>query len=110
MRGVSILFEKRVKTIVLAVGLVIALIISLSSFEPKKEEADAESAQLESMLCNIEGVDEVSVVYSKSEIDNKADGVAVVYKGSNDTYVKKQIYELISALYDIPYNRIYVSH
>lgn len=38
----------------------------------------------------------------------KVRGVAVVYKGNDSSYVKKEIVSLVSALFDIPSNRIYV--
>lgn len=107
-KGAYILIEKKVKTLVFALGIIILCVLALSSLNLKGGEKGSDD--LEAMLCNIEGVDEVSVVFNESKDENKTDGVAVIYKGKDDEVIKREIYELISALYDIPYNRIFVSY
>lgn len=102
------MIEKKVKTLVFALGIIILCVLALSSLNLKGGEKGSDD--LEAMLCNIEGVDEVSVVFNESKDENKTDGVAVIYKGKDDEVIKREIYELISALYDIPYNRIFVSY
>ncbi len=100
------MLEKKVRSLIIILGTVFICFFALSSFSPSNENMKA-GGDLESVLCNIDGVDEVSVVFSTNDSEAGADGVAVIYKGSCN---EREIYDLINALYDIPYNRIFVSH
>ena len=63
------LLEKKVKMMLLTIGIVIVLVAVASSFSEKNERVIG--GDLEGVLCNIEGIDEVSVVYSANDKDNR---------------------------------------
>ena len=84
------------------------LFLSLVSFyfsSPRSEQKEGD--ELSELICCLEGVDSAKCVFTYS--DGEITGVAVVYGGRGDKKTALGIYELISALYGIEYNKIYIS-
>lgn len=104
--------DKNIRKVVLICGVLFAGILMLPYLGGTDMTGDKKEDEIEVLLCSIDGVEEVNVVYYYTDEKNSEvlDGVAIVYKGREDSRIREQIYELINALYDIPYNRIYVSH
>ncbi len=101
--------DKNVKKVILICSVLILSVLFFSSLGSGDNGKKDTESELESMLSQIDGVDEVSVIYYYAASE-EIEGVAVVYHGNRSSEVSSRIYELVNALYDIPYNRIYVSN
>lgn len=81
-------------------------------FSENKTDSSANGTEesLCALICCIDGVDEARVEFSRGTSSGEEEivGIAVVYKGDGSSETKGKVYELISALYGIPYSRIYV--
>ena len=106
------MLDRNVRKAILICGVLFAGVLVLFSLTGEGAVKDEKEDELEILLCSIDGVDEVKAVYYYADDKNGEviDGVAIVYKGREDSRITERMYELINALFNIPYNRIYVSH
>ena len=103
--------DKNIRSVLLICLVVLSVAVFFSFISDGGQKTDSGS-ELEAMLCDIEGVEDVKVVYYYTDGGDAARpaGVVISYNGTGDRATDRTIYEMIHALYDIPYSRIYVSH
>lgn len=84
------------------------LCLSLVSYYFSSPRSNKEGGEdLSGLISCLEGVDSAKCIFTYS--DDKITGVAVVYSGTDDKNTALDIYELVSTLYGIEYNKIYIS-
>lgn len=92
----------------IALGAALMLCICMIPAVTRSSGKQSADNELEQLLAQIDGVQSVSAAFYYEQGDRPL-GVAVVYTGDKRSETVAKIYELISALYGLPYNRIYVS-
>lgn len=103
------MLDKNIRKVILICSVLILSVLFFSSLGFEDSGKKDTEGDLEAMLSQIDGVDEVSVIYYYA-VTEELEGIAVVYHGNESSEIRAEIYELVNALYDIPYNRIYVSN
>ncbi len=84
------------------------LFLSLVSYYFSSPRPDKEGGEdLSELISCLAGVDSAKCIFTYS--DDEITGVAVVYSGIDDKNTALGIYELVSTLYGIEYNKIYIS-
>jgi len=103
--------------IILVVGILLAAIPTVNikaedTLDTCKRSSTAnmstEEEKLLALLERASDISDVTVCITTDEEDGKIQGAAVVCRGGNDPQIKIKIISLISALYDIPSNKVYV--
>lgn len=102
------LHDKNIRSVLLICLILLSSVVMFSFFSEDDTEG-ASGNDLEEIIMCLEGVDEVKVAYFYSE-SMVPEGIAISYKGECYKETDIKIYEMVRALYDIPYTRIYVSH
>lgn len=103
--------------LVIGVGILLILIAALSGAGDTEVEGDEVEARLEDMCSSLVGVGEcrVMVTYAEpssrygSDDSRRVESVAVVCRGADKASVRAEITSMISALYGIGANRIFIS-
>ncbi len=103
--------------LVIAAGALLILISSLGAGSAADKENDAVEERIEAMCSSLVGVGEcrVMVTYSAEgtrygmSTQTRVESVAVVCKGADKASVRAEITSMISALYGIGSNRIFIS-
>ena len=102
--------------IIVAAGLLLILISSFGNAKSTEAQDDEIEAKIEEMCSSLVGVGEcrVMVTYSSEgrgygQSVKRVESVAVVCKGADRAHVKAEIISMISALYGIGSNRIFIS-
>ena len=103
--------------VILIIGVVLIFLSGTTGTkeETKTEKSLSEQARLESILSDIKGVGDVSVMITYYEPDkennneiNKAKGAVVTAKGCWDPSIKTAITEAVCAALDLPAHKVCV--
>lgn len=99
--------KKQDKRIYIPIVIVIALLLILLLFDSgEKAEpiVDTTEAEMEALCSKIEGVGECEVMITYR--DGEVFAVAVICDGAEQPKVREKIFDLITSIYGIGYNRV----
>lgn len=99
--------KKQDKRIYIPIVIVIALLLVLLLFdngEESKPVGDNADVELEALCSKIDGVGECEVMVTYR--DGEVFAVAVICDGAEQPKVREKIFDLITSIYGIGYNRV----
>lgn len=112
--------KKRKRLILICAALVLGIILIAASTAPDASsdtDTDAVEEKLEKMCTSLEGVGSCRVMVTYKQVEKRygqsevriVESVAVVCKGADRAGVRRELTEMLSALFGIGTNRIHIS-
>ncbi len=112
--------KKRKRLILICAALVLGVILIVASTTPTTSstaDTDAVEEKLEEMCSSLEGVGSCRVMVTYKQVEKRygqseekiVESVAVVCKGADRASVRRELTEMLSALFGIGTNRIHIS-
>ena len=112
--------KKRKRLILICAALALGIILIAASVTPAAHsdtDTDAVEEKLEKMCTSLEGVGSCRVMVTYKQVEKRygqsevriVESVAVVCKGADRAGVRRELTEMLSALFGIGTNRIHIS-